>query len=419
MSEKNQNIELGWPKIKRELAIEAAFKDAKKQDKKLVHKLEFQGKTQFLPILSVPFGMPKYRIANRRLRAAQVDYQIKNKLPKTLFSEKNEEDNKSQFHQHQLLKEVIGAGDKNLGSFFKENDQDRPYILTKSGIIINGNRRTCALRELVCSNPKKYNNKKMIDVVVLPACTDNDIDELEYKLQFTTDIHQNYEWYEVSYSFAYDANFRQQALHKDPKAQPDINLKIQSLKFGEKYLLFLEKPNRYKELKDHEEACRTWIKVRNKYKGANRELIPYVENRIFQAMQNPKGGRVYSFVLSLGNVERVKASVIQCSPRYKIPKPKSDEGLLKAALKISNHVTKLSKDESDKDIELYREDIDEATSNEKTRNQSNEVLILVDKGLTNLRNALSVKNRKSSTKGLNKKLEAVIETVKQLSQWLR
>ena len=246
MSEKNQNIELGWPKIKRELAIEAAFKDAKKQDKKLVHKLEFQGKTQLFPVLSVPFGMPKYRIANRRLRAAQVDYQIKNKLPKTLFSEKNEEDNKSQFHQHQLLKEVIGAGDKNLGSFFKENDQDRPYILTKSGIIINGNRRTCALRELVCSNPKKYNNKKMIDVVVLPTCTDNDIDELEYKLQFTTDIHQNYEWYEVSYSFAYDANFRQQALHKDPKAQPDINLKIQSLKFGEKYLLFLEKPNRYK-----------------------------------------------------------------------------------------------------------------------------------------------------------------------------
>jgi hypothetical protein len=118
-------------------------------------------------------------------------------------------------------------------------------------------------------------------------------------------------------------------------------------------------------------------------------------------------------------VDRVKASVMQCSHRYKIPKPKSDEGLLKAALKISNYLTKLSKDESDKDIELYREDIDEATSNEKTRNQSNEVLILVDKGLTHLRNALSVKNKKSSTKGLSKKLDAVIETVKQLSQWLR
>lgn len=419
MSEKKQKIELGWPKIKRELAIEEALKYWKKEDKRAVHILKFQGTKKPLPILSVSLFMPKYRISNRRLKAAQIHYQNQNKLPKNIFSEKNEEDNKTQFHQHQLLKEVIGVGEKNLESFFKDNDQNLPYILNQAGIIINGNRRTCALRELILKNPKKYNSKKMIDVVVLPPCSDADIDELEYDLQYQTDIHRDYEWYEIAFSYANDARFKSHVLQKNPKSRADIDQQIQSLKFGEKYLSFIKKPKRYKELNAHEEACRTWIKVRNKFKGTNRELIPYVEKRIFQAMQNPKGGRVYGFIHSLGNVENLKSSIIESANRYKIAKPKSDNGIHLTANKISEKISNLSKEESEKDIEFYKENIEEAANNAKTKTQNSEVLVFVEKSLTNLRNALSAKHSKSSTKGLSKKLDAIVEIVNKLSKWLK
>ena len=53
----------------------------KKSEKRNIRKLPFQGKEREFSEISVPLELPKYRIANRRLRADQIDYQLTNKLP--------------------------------------------------------------------------------------------------------------------------------------------------------------------------------------------------------------------------------------------------------------------------------------------------------------------------------------------------
>jgi hypothetical protein len=419
MNTNKPSIELGWSKLKRESHIKTLLAHWKKSEKRNIRKLPFQGKEREFSEISVPLELPKYRIANRRLRADQIDYQLTNKLPKDIFDEKNEENLKTQRHQHQLLKEVIGTGEANLENFFKNNEQNLPFILTSSGIIVNGNRRICALRELLQKNAKKYSSKKMIDVLVLPPCQSKDIDELERYLQYSPNIHQDYTWYAKAYSFAKDSKFYKDTIERDPKQKTAIDSEIQSFKFGEKYLQFIKSPKKYKYLGVQEQACRTWIEVRTKYRGSNREYINYVESRIFQAMQNPKGGRVYEFIRKLINIENVKAAIRMSAKRYRIKEPKTEQGLINTSKVIQDRISKLSKEDSSNDIEQHKEELNEACDNHKLKKENSLVLKLVDKSLGNLHDALSVKNSKSSTKGLRAKLEAINKAVVDLIKWLK
>lgn len=410
---------LGWPKLSRESKIQSLLKFRKQDPNRLLEKITFQGKDQMLPKIAVPLEMPRYRIANRRLKADQVDYQISKKLPKNIFAEKNEENDETQNHQHELLKEVIGTGDENLENFFKKYTQKDSFILTSSGIIVNGNRRICALRELLHKNPKKYSSRKMIDVLILPPCTTKDIDELERDLQFSPNIHQDYTWYAKAYSYAYDSRFYRETIYDNPKNKKAIDLEIERLRFGERYLQFIKSPNKYKLLKVQEQACATWIDIRPKYTGAYRDLIGFVEKRIFQAMQNPTGGRVYDFIKKFAKVENAKALIVASAKNFRLKEPKTEKSISSAAHVIAEKIAKLTKDASNKDIEQCREQMDEISDSTKRKRQKDEVLILVNKSLSYLHDALSIKNNKSSKKGLRPKLKAICEAAANLIKWLK
>lgn len=410
---------LGWPKLTRESNIQSLLKFRNQDPNKLFEKVHFQGKDQMLPKIAVSLEMPRYRIANRRLKADQVDYQISKKLPKGIFAEKNEENDETQYHQHELLKEVIGSGDQNLENFFKKYNQKDSFILTASGIIVNGNRRICALRELLHKNPKKYRSKKMIDVLILPPCTIQDIDELERDLQYSPNIHQDYTWYAKAYSYAYDNKFYKDTIYNNPKNKKSIDSEIERLRFGERYLRFIKSPNKYKLLKVQEQACETWIDIRSKFTGAYRDYIEFVEKRIFQAMQNPTGGRVYDFIKKFSKVENVKALIIASAKTYRLKEPKSEKAVAKASHVIAEKIKKMTKDESNKDIEQCREQMEEISDSTKRKQQKDEVLILVNKSLAHLHDALSIKNNKSSKKGLRPKLKAICDAATELIKWLK
>jgi hypothetical protein len=152
--------------------------------------VRFQHKQQHLAWHRVRIELPKYRIANGRTRAAQQDYIATNSLPAKFFDLSKTEDDQVQKAQHAVLLEMIRNSnpDKDLLKFFKKNEQDEPLILDRKGFVVNGNRRLCALRELLAADPKAFQRYVHVDVVVLPACSPKDIDELEAQLQVQEDI---------------------------------------------------------------------------------------------------------------------------------------------------------------------------------------------------------------------------------------
>jgi len=68
----------------------------------------------------------------------------------------------------------------------KSRGQDQPAIITYDGYLVNGNRRTAAL---------KFLGERYIDCVVLPEDTSpKDIYELEQRLQISEDFKEDYHW---------------------------------------------------------------------------------------------------------------------------------------------------------------------------------------------------------------------------------
>lgn len=85
-----------------------------------------------------------------------------------------------------ILADLIRKDDtyEDLKANLAEEGQRQPGVITRTGLLVNGNRRAVALREL---------NNDYIRVAVLPpAATEREIAELELKLQMTREFKQNY-----------------------------------------------------------------------------------------------------------------------------------------------------------------------------------------------------------------------------------
>ncbi len=184
-------IPLGWPYPKRKRLLE----ELTKQQPKYEHVFRFQGKVTKFGVFTVEIGMPKYRLWNGRTQAAQEE--IRRREPRRAvqdFFTRDPELTDAQRVQHELLKKLVD--NTPLRAYFRDprNSQEQPLIVTDKGFVVNGNRRLCALRELYCEGPQTFSRYSHVDLVVLPVCSDKDIDELEAYLQIQPDIKEDYTW---------------------------------------------------------------------------------------------------------------------------------------------------------------------------------------------------------------------------------
>jgi hypothetical protein len=75
----------------------------------------------------------------------------------------------------------------------KERGQQDPAIVTAEGVLINGNRRTAALRSLYIDD--KYLRAQYVDCLVLPEdATPAELLDLEAELQVARDFKEDYSW---------------------------------------------------------------------------------------------------------------------------------------------------------------------------------------------------------------------------------
>jgi hypothetical protein len=150
---------------------------------------DFRDEAIRLPVIRVDIDLPIYRMANFRTYSHQQSAIAADKLAPNYFSAGQEIESVQQA-QHDILVGLARKGfEDSVVPVYKvlaEEGQKRPLLATSSGVMVNGNRRLAALREL---------GHKFVNLMILPSDTNaKDIIEIEASLQGKPETKLDYDW---------------------------------------------------------------------------------------------------------------------------------------------------------------------------------------------------------------------------------
>lgn len=159
---------------------------------------EYQSQPHDLPVISVPLGLPIYRMANFRTRTAQQAYARREGKPVDYFSS-GEENEAAQQRQHEFLLKFANTGREGsiapITDVLKAERQRQPILITRRGVVVNGNRRLAAMRSLYAEDPNLYREFATVKCQLLPlTATERDIVEVEVRLQMKQRTELDYDW---------------------------------------------------------------------------------------------------------------------------------------------------------------------------------------------------------------------------------
>lgn len=144
---------------------------------------DFRNQKTKLKVIRVDINLPVYRMENFRTYTDQREYIAKEGLASDYFL-KGQELQTVQQHQHEILKRLSEKGP--IIEVLKKDGQREPLLISNTGVVINGNRRLTALREI---------GESYIDCMVLPAdATADEIVDIEANLQARPETKLEYDW---------------------------------------------------------------------------------------------------------------------------------------------------------------------------------------------------------------------------------
>lgn len=159
---------------------------------------EYQSRVYDLPIIHVPIDLPIYRMANFRTRTAQQTWARREGKPTDFFIT-GEENELAQKHQHEFLVKYAKEGREGsitpIIDVLKKDKQRQPILITRRGVVVNGNRRLAAMRALFDEEPTNYSEFNVIKCQVLPlTATAEEIIQVEVRLQMKQRTELDYDW---------------------------------------------------------------------------------------------------------------------------------------------------------------------------------------------------------------------------------
>jgi hypothetical protein len=146
-------------------------------------------KAKELHLVELETTWVRFSVLNHRTKAEQLR-EIKNSGNPDLFSS-DPLGTLAQNAQYKILRSQGGFED--LKSDLKERSQREPAIVTAEGVLINGNRRSAALRSLFADN--NHMAARYVQCLVLPEdATTEELVDLETELQIARDFKEDYSW---------------------------------------------------------------------------------------------------------------------------------------------------------------------------------------------------------------------------------
>lgn len=241
---------------------------------------EFQNTLHNLPIIRLEIGVLVYRMLNYRTRTAQLQY-IHDREKSKDFFETGQENEEAQQAQHDLLVGYAKRGrEGSVVPIFEElqkQEQREPIIITTSGVVVNGNRRLAAMRELFTDNPDIFPHFSHANCAVLPgSATPEEIRETEVRLQMQSETKLPYEWIneclaikELSSSnksYEYIASLMN-------KKERDVKIADQALSEVDMYLReWVGTPGEYEIVEGGEQYFKELVKGLDKKQGNQLEI---------------------------------------------------------------------------------------------------------------------------------------------------
>jgi hypothetical protein len=252
---------------------EIAMRSEEARQKQSVRKeYKFRSGAELLPVITLPIDYLIYRLENYRTGDKQLSLVATGKVPQGFFAPARREDATVQQKQHEILVEHAQTGSgETIKPIYDElarvAEQTDDLIISADGVVVNGNRRLSAMRELLREDSERF--RKFADVVcaVLPdSATPAEILKLEIGLQMQPETKLPYEWTALGRAVR---DLRDQGMDDDDIAEimnrdkSDIARAAKMIDSADMYLNdWLNKPNDFDELADTEQAFKQ-IATRN------------------------------------------------------------------------------------------------------------------------------------------------------------
>lgn len=160
----------------RRIAIEAALRAYQESGDKRTETIEYRGQLKSFEVIRINSSIPLLNNNNSRLRAQISTHPGRETIFSDPFCSASQE----------ILSELLSQTEKfnDLRRELKDLGQKNPGIITRDGLLINGNTRLVATR---------LNGDEGFDVAVLPVdATSDDFLDIEMSLQLRTLVHQDY-----------------------------------------------------------------------------------------------------------------------------------------------------------------------------------------------------------------------------------
>lgn len=210
---------------------------------------DFRSQKTKLKVIRVDINLPVYRMENFRTYTDQREFIAKEKLDADHFL-KGQELQSVQQQQHEILKKLAAKGKS--GSVIPiidvlQNEGQRERILISStGVVINGNRRLAAMREI---------GEDYVDCMVLPAdATADEIVDIEANLQAKPETKLDYDWIgdaQLINRLVYMGRTPKEVADRLNRTESDIKNSLQALVEAEIYLRdWAAAPGEYSRVRD-------------------------------------------------------------------------------------------------------------------------------------------------------------------------
>ncbi len=266
---------------------------------------EYQNKRHDLPVVRLSIDVPIYRLENYRTRTAQMKYVHEHQKQADYFkgTQENEE---VQQAQHDLL--VFFAKQGRAGSVspimeeLRTEEQRDPLLITTGGVVVNGNRRLAAMRELFAESGKDFAHFSHVDCAVLPEnVTPDEVREIEVRLQMRPETKLPYEWVNESLAIQELLLSGKKAQHIADlmkKKKRDVERADRALREAEIYLKeWLREPGEYQHVEDAEQFFNDLAKALDGKQGDALEASRRIAWALLGNSKNLKR-RVYDYNFS-------------------------------------------------------------------------------------------------------------------------
>lgn len=280
--------------------------DAQKKAKDVLKEdFTYKDKREQLPVVRLPIDLPIYSMANFRTRVEQQKYVHENKKNKNFFI-KGEENQTAQAAQHKIL---LKMSKDTRGNIYREFEhvkrQTEPLLLTAYGVVVNGNRRLAAMRELYTEERESYASFSHVDAMILPeSATLVEIDLIESRLQMVPETKLEYEWIPRRLKLRYERDELKIPLAQLKEVyrfrrEADINTEVAQLDLVDEYLAFIDAPGEY-ELVDQGEQI--FKELQSAVKGKPPNIAQRSRQVAFMLIKHPQvlNGRVYNYRNAFG-----------------------------------------------------------------------------------------------------------------------